>query len=200
MMNNKKDTTIARKLTLEEIITLPKATVLWLVDYNISDESIVWHGVDPVLVCAPGENGALIGGNRYSLVDLHINDQLLNDPNRSIWDREPTKGQLHGISREEYDAIPDELGHIQFTRLAYAITYRGFTFEQISDITGIKLKRIWNILTCRSEIEQCEIVAIRTALDLSDDETRKVFFPEFDGIVYDIGTGCVIQPDGVALI
>ena len=190
----------AKKLTLEEIMTLPKATVLWLVDHNVSDEGIVWHGVDPVLVCAPGENGALIGGNLYSFVDLTINDQLLNDPNRSIWDREPSKRQLHGISREEYDAIPDALGHIQFTRLAYAITYRGFTFEQISDITGIKLKRIWNILTGKSEIVQCEIVALRRALDLTDSETMAVFFQEHNGIRYNIGTGRVILPAEAAQI
>lgn len=178
MMNNRKNVTIAKKLTLEDIKSLPKGAVVWGTSINESDDGIVWHDVLPLLIAVPGENGLLIGGEKQSIFDRDIDDGLLADSDYCIWDSEPARDQLCGITRDEFNDMQDP-AIIQFTRLAYAITYRGFTFEQISDITGIRLKRIWNILTGKSEIEQCEIVAIRSALDLTDDETMAVFFPGF---------------------
>lgn len=199
----------AKKLTLEEIIALPRGSVVWGSFENESDEGVVWHEVDPMMISVPGENGLLIGSDTYSVFERKIDNQLFHDPvveaidpgaNITIWDHEPARKQLRGISREEYDAMPDELEQIQFTRLAYVITNNGFTFEQISDMTGIKVKRLWNILTGKSEIVQCEIVALRRALDLTDDETMAVFFPEHNGIRYDIGIGRVILPAEAAQI
>ena len=199
----------AKKLTLEEIIALPRGSVVWGSFENITNEGIVWYEADPMMVSVPGENGLLIGSDTINVFERNIDDTLFYDPvveaidsdsEFIIWDHEPTKGQLHGISCTEYNAMPDDFELIQFTRLAYAITYRGFTFEQISDMTGIRHKRMWSILTGKSDIEQCEIVAIRDALDLSDDETLKVFFPEHNGIRYDIGSGRVILPAEAAQI
>ena len=95
--------TTARKLTLDEIKALPKASVIWMENQYITDEGIIWYSLDPMMVCVPGENGCLIGGDKHSHFDLDIDDHLLDDS--TMWNMEPAKNQLVGISAAEYDAM-----------------------------------------------------------------------------------------------
>lgn len=172
----KTEMTIARKLTLDEIKELPKATVLWIEFVDETDEGIIWHSVDPVLVCAPGPGGALIGGNKDSFIDLNIDDDLLKN-GRVFWDREPNREQLTGINQDEYDTLTGE-GKIIYPALARAITGQGMTFDRFCDSTGLNYGKFWKALTGQREFVCSEIVAIRTALDLSDNEVNEIFFLE----------------------
>ena len=191
----------AKKLTIEELKALPKASVVWCAFEETDDYGIVWHHSDPAIICEPGEGGMLLGGDKDGYFDHTIDDGLLNLSYLSIWDHEPNDDQLIGISETDYNSVSEDIHtHIQFTTLAAAITSKGVTFETLSDMTGIRVKRIYKILKHMDEISQCEIQAIRRALNLNDDVTRQVFFPEFAGMVYDIRTGILIEPAALAQI
>lgn len=171
------ETNIAKKLSLEEIEALPKASVIWRGYVFNSDEGIVWHSIEPLLVCVPGKDGVLMGGDKNSYVDLVINEHLFDDPTDTYWNQEPTDSQLPGITREEYDAFTEE-NRIVFTGLASAITSKGMTFKGFCKQNGMNYNSFWNAITGNREFLQKEIVAIRTTLELSDDEAREIFFPE----------------------
>lgn len=173
------ETNVAKKLTLEEIEALPKATVIWYAYVNTSDDGVMWHDADPVLICEPGEGGIIYGGDKDSFIDIDISAHMFDDPDVSFWDSEPNRTQLPGITRNEYNALPDPNDDLfTFTSLVTAITSRGMTFEALSDVTGINVNRIYEVLSDQDEIVQWEMVAIRKALKLTDEETKKIFFPE----------------------
>ena len=98
--------TIAKKMTLDEIKTLPRGSVMWAEFNDRTDEGIVWYSLDPVVVCEPGENGCLIGGNKDSFIDRNIDNHLLDD--LTIWSSEPEKEQLSGITQKVYDDLEGE--------------------------------------------------------------------------------------------
>ena len=64
-----------------------------------------------------------------------------------------------------------------FPELAAAITSRRYTFEAFCTLTGFDDIQFWNAITGKRVFEQWEIVEIRTALNLTDDEVMKIFFP-----------------------
>ena len=94
----------AKKLSLEEIKALPKASVVWMQIQYESDDGIKWYSLDPVMVCVPGENGFLIGGDMDCTIGRNIDDQLL-DKDTTIWNMEPDKSQMVGMTAAEYDAL-----------------------------------------------------------------------------------------------
>lgn len=183
-MENKEKTATARKLTLEEIEALPKGSVIWMSWYT-GDEAVVWHDIVPVMVAVPGKDGLLIGGNRESSCDLDIDSDLFDRPYHEYWDSEPDDSQIPGITEEEYNATPDECEDIVFTKLTAEITARGITFDRFCKHIGMSKKRFMDKVTGKKEFMQPELVSIRCALNLTDDETRDIFFPEFEGMKYD---------------
>jgi hypothetical protein len=172
----------AKKLTLEEIKALPRASVIWLVTYNCSDDGVVWHEVDPSLICVAGEGGVICGADNDSTWDFVINDDLFERPYKfEFWNYEPNREQLPGITGDEYNGLPnanDDL--IMLPELAAKITYKGFTFDRFCEQTGLNSKRFWKALIGKREFMQWEIVVIRSELNLSDDDVREIFFPEFE--------------------
>ena len=183
----------ARKLTIEEIKALPFASVIWH-SYVTNDNGVVWHSKLPVVIVMPGEWGHLAGSDEAGLFEADIHDNMFDGYYNAYWTMEPDDDMLPGITKEEYNNTPDIVpDSIVYPQLAEAITSRKITFERLSDMTGIKTKRIADILTGKAEIVQLEIVAIRTALNLSDDETMGIFFPESVGNVYD-SNGRLIEP------
>lgn len=166
--------TTAKKLTLDEIKALPRGSVMWAEFNDRTDEGIVWYSLDPVMVCAPGENGCLIGGDKDSFIDRNIDDHLLDD--FTIWSSEPVKEQLSGITAKEYNDLEGE-EKIVFPELAAAITSRRYTFMSFCEAVNFNYQKFWNAITGKREFEQWEIVTIRTALNLKDDEVMKIFFP-----------------------
>ena len=167
--------TIAKKLTLNEIKALSRGTVLWAEFDDLTDEGIVWYALDPVVICQEGENGCLIGGNKDSIIDRDINDDLLE--NLSLWTSEPNKEQLAGITEQEYNDLTDE-GKIVFPELAAAITSRRYTFEAFCTSAGLDYPKFWNAITGKREFNRHEIITIRSALNLPDEEVMRIFFPE----------------------
>lgn len=189
----------ARKLTLKEIETLPKASVIWMGLETHTDEGILFYDTYPIVVCVAGKNAVLAGADADLCWHIKINAEYFSDKSDySFWNIEPGKAQLIGISADEYNNL-NEKEDIVFHDLATAITSRGITLQALSDMTGIKIERIYKILSDMDEIVQSEIVAIGTALNLSDDEKREIFFPEFVGNVYD-SHGRLIEPAAVAQI
>lgn len=191
------ETTTARKLTLEEIEALPKASVIWLEMDMKDDNGICWHDVLPLLVCVPGKGGVLMGGDRDSFVDFDINDQLMNDPDNHFWSHEPSHDMLPGITRDECNSIHER--DFVFPMLVEAITNRKLTFDRFCELAELNISKFMDALTGKREFMLHEIVAIRTALNLSDDEVRGIFFPEFVGMEYD-QNGYLIKSDAVVLI
>ena len=94
----------AKKMTLDEIKALPKASIVWLEVQYESDDGIKFYSLDPVMVCVPGEDGCLIGGDKHCFINRDIDDQLLDDAT-TIWSMEPDREQLEGMSAAEYDAL-----------------------------------------------------------------------------------------------
>lgn len=100
------NSTIAKKLTLDEIKELPKASVVWMAINWTDEDGIVFHTVDPVMVWRKNKESRLIGSfDNESYIDRSIDDNLLSDPDLSIWDHEPAEEQLEGISEEEYNRL-----------------------------------------------------------------------------------------------
>lgn len=166
----------AKKYSLDEIKTLPRGTVVWTEFNDRTNEGICWYSLDPVVVCFPGENGCLIGGNRDSIIVRNIDDHLLD--NLTIWNHEPNREQLTGITQEEYDSIHDEES-IVFSGLSAAITSRRYTFESFCELAGLNYTDFMDALTGKREFIQREMVVIRSILNLSDSDVKNIFFPDF---------------------
>ena len=163
----------AKKLTLDEIRTLPKASVIWYSYELITDEGIMFHSVDPLMVCAPGDNGRLIGGGKDYDLDLDINKHLFDDPCSALWDSKPCADQLNGISGEEYDAITEKKP-IVFKELATAITSRRYTFIKFCELIEMDYIRFWNKITGYDQFDQHDISAMKKALLLNDGEIMEM--------------------------
>lgn len=177
-MKTTNETNTARKLTLDEIKALPRASVVWCAMRTVSDDGICWFSADPVLVGVAGEGGDLIGSNEAGIIYRVINDELF-DRDVSIWTSEPTPEQAHGITEKEYNALDDPNDDcIKFSALATAITSRGMTLEAFSESIGIKSASFWKAITGKREFVKWEIVKIRVSLQLTDDEVMKIFFPD----------------------
>ena len=175
MNTNEKNTNTARMYTLEEIESLPRGSVTWMAFIIRSDDGIVWHSTFPVLVCVPGPGGLLMGGDYDGYIEQTIDERLLDD--NTYWNYEPSRHQLQGITRQEYDSMK-ETETITNRKLAAAITGKGFTFDRFCTMAGLDCRRLWNGLTGKREFTQEEIVTIRAALDLTDGQLMDIFFPE----------------------
>ncbi len=174
-MKNTENTT-AKKLTLEEIESMPRGSVVWRALVMESDEGIVWHESDPMMICVPGPGGYMLGADENSYYECNIDDRMTADPVDSYWSSEPADDQLSGITKGQYNDLTDE-EKIVNTKLAAAITTRGMTFAQFSESIGMEFTKFWNAITGRREFVQWEIVKIRSALKLTDEEAEEIFFP-----------------------
>ncbi len=183
-MENKEKTATARKLTLEEIEALPFASVIWMSSTN-NDNGVIWTWKLPVVIGCPGTYGIIVGGNDDGIFERYIDEHLFDAPGLCFWDSEPDDSQIPGITEEEYNATPDEYEDIVFTKLTAEITTRGITFDRFCKHIGMSKKRFMDKVTGKKEFMQPELVSIRCALNLTDDETRDIFFPEFEGMKYD---------------
>ncbi len=176
-MKTDKNMNTARKLSLEEIEAMPRGSVVWRSFYTKTDEGIIWHTADPMLVCLPGHGGYLLGADKDSYWEGDIDNSLMSAPDISYWNSEPADDQLRGITKEQYNAMTNE-ELIVNTKLAAAITTRGVLFKELCSMTGMNFNHFWKALTGECEFVRSEIVTIRTVLDLTDDEVLDIFFPE----------------------
>ncbi len=71
---NQNEMKIARQLTAKEISELPKTSVIWLSVNDIAEEGVQYFINVPMLVCAAGDGGTLIGGNKEQTWRFPIND------------------------------------------------------------------------------------------------------------------------------
>lgn len=167
---------IAKKLTLNEIKALPRTSVIWYSCVLTTDEGIMFHYSAPVMVCVPHENGCLIGGDELSIFDRAIDDHLMDD-GITFWDSEPHRKQLPGITDKEYNDLTD-VTRIVFTKLATAITSKGYTFDSFSRATGLNPFQLWKSITGQREFSGKEIEVIVDKLNMSAVDMKEIFFPE----------------------
>lgn len=130
----------ARKLTLEEIKNLPKASVIWREQFTEDEESgFVFYQLEPMLVCVPGECGVLAWANKYSFLDLTIDEDLLSG--RSFWDKEPDQDMIQGVPESDFDRFINASPLDDFTfpqkQLLSTITRAGFSVPRFCQETGI---------------------------------------------------------------
>lgn len=94
----------AKKLTVQDIINLPKASVIWKEEHHFDENyNIGYYELFPMLVCVPGENGVLAWACKSYYCHLFINENLI-DENTSFWDCEPDPDMIsNDISETEYD-------------------------------------------------------------------------------------------------
>lgn len=163
---------IARKLTLEEIKSLPFASVIWCA-YVTNDSGVIWHTKMPVVIVSPGEDGLLAGADEAGIYEVNVNDNMLDYPRDSFWTLEPDDAMLPGITREEYNEIPGELEKIVCPKLAEAITSRKITFEKICDQAGIDFGHFVNAMTGKEDFTCGELASIARKLNTTVDE---IFF------------------------
>lgn len=188
----------AQQLTVDNITAMPERSWFWYAFNDIDEEGICWHCIVPMMIKRAGFGGSLIGFTEGGEIGFDINNGLTEIMDCSFWNTLPDHSMLLGISEREYNKIT--IGkRIMFTSLATAITSRGLSFDKLCEMTGISLKRLYRILTDENQIVQHEMVAIRSVLGLTDDETRKTFFPEFAENKYD-SYGNLIKPVALAQI
>ncbi len=173
-----------RKLSLDEIISLPKASVIWREEHFCpgGNQGLDFYQLEPMLVCVPGKNGVLAWANTETFQELRINRSLINE-RRSFWNAEPDPIFItSGIPESDYDQfinnfegdIPHE---IDDSRLLYEITHRGFTVGLFSQATGIKLERLINILLDPDLLMVSELEKIVDVLSLNAAQATAIFFP-----------------------
>lgn len=162
----------AKKLTLEQLESLPLGAVVWRSTEEINEEGIAWHYVAPVMVYEPGKDGALVGGFANCGYFGSSMADILYDPTISFWNIKPDDWQLIGLSEEEYNAWPVE--KMTFFDLAKAITLRKKTLDEVAQLSGVSIKRLVEILT-GSQITSEEVFAIADALHLSLEMIEKIF-------------------------
>lgn len=177
---------IARKLTLEEIKALPKATVIWFALEQTGDTGVIWHSVYPCVVCASGENGMIIGGNKEEIFCRDITDTMLDESDISFWDHEPNDIQLIGINEKEYNSFDFHEEDIIFPALAAAITSRRISFKRFCDMAELDKKQFAKAITGQREFAAWDIEKISQVLNLTDSETDELFS---SGKIIDITTG-----------
>ena len=177
-----------KRLTLNEIISLPKASVIWREEHDCDEESgFNFYELEPMLVCVAGEGGVLAYANKDSFVDLDINDKLITEQ-RMFWDEKPGAELITGGLPIEYY---DEQFHIQrvaLKGLLSEITKAGYTLEHFSQETAITPDDLQAVLTGKRELAPEEKEIVCALLNITDDHV-------FD----DTGKGRIIEMKRAAL-
>ena len=180
-----------KNLTLQEIIALPKASVIWREEHTSDDISgHEFYEVEPMLVCVAGEGGVLAFANKDSFLDLDIDENLITDYRR-FWDEEPDESMItEGVPVEDYNTFCERFNILTFARpgLLSAITKKCYTVEQFCERSGISLEDMRSALIGEKELTPAEKETICSLLNITDDHV-------FD----DIRKGRIIEMKKAAL-
>ena len=161
-----------KRLTLNEIISLPKASVIWREEHTYDDESgYNWYEAEPMLVCVAGEGGVLAYANKDSVLDLDINESLITDE-RMFWDEEPGAELITGgLPIALYDTFEERSGirRVALKGLLSEITKAGYTFDHFSQETAIAPDDLRSVLIGERELTPAEKEIVCALLNVSDD-------------------------------
>lgn len=100
------NTNTAHQLTLAELEALPLGSVIWISFIYEEKNGVVWHSIWPVMVCATGKDGYIIGGDRDSIFDWDIASLLKEG--FTAWSMKPDDSMIPGITEEEFNALSEE--------------------------------------------------------------------------------------------
>lgn len=176
----------AKKLTTEEILSLPLGSVVWYEEhcsYDNPEQDI--HGIPfyflyPLMVAGEGADFTLIGAREGCCPDYWGADAV---PLMVIWDRKPNRKQLKGFDHWDIDAIPEE-------------TLREMTAEQGTGLTALKSRINWEYgsvsafahriginprsmlrkLNGTAEFKAHEMTSIVKTMHFSNPEANRYFF------------------------
>ena len=120
-----------KKLTLAEIESLPKASVIWREQHATGGEKtgIDHYLIEPMLICVSGKGGVLAWADKHSCAYYDIDESLIND-HRIFWSAEPETDMISaGVPDSYYDQLvldyKDDFEKLEESRLIYEITHRG---------------------------------------------------------------------------
>ena len=177
-----------KRLSLENIESLPKASVIWREEHIITsggNSGVEYFQLQPMMIGVPGKKGVLCYADLDGYIILDIDENLITDT-RFFWDAEPDPAVItSGIPEEEYNNLwdsseygYDDLQKMEDSRIVYAITKRGFTLDMFSQASGISKARLIMILRDPAQLTVSELDVFKQFLSLSADEAMNLFFTE----------------------
>ena len=102
---------IARRMTAEEILSLPQGSVVWYEDRFIYDNAeegvcgIPAYFLYPIMVAEAGKDFALIGAREGCCPQTWLPKDL---PFMVIWDKKPDRKQLKGFYHWDIDSLSED--------------------------------------------------------------------------------------------
>ena len=161
-----------KRLSLSEIISLPKASVIWREEHTYDDESgYNFYEAEPMLVCVAGEGGVLAYANKESVLYLDIDGELITD-SRKFWDAEPGAELITGgLPVKYFDTFNERNGirRVALKGLLSEITKAGYTLDHFSQETAIAFDDLRSVLVGERELTPEEKEIVCALLNVSDD-------------------------------
>lgn len=161
-----------KRLSLSEIISLPKASVIWREEHTHDDESgYNFYEVEPMLLCVAGEGGVLVYANKDSVLDLDIDENLITDE-RKFWDEEPGRELIEGgLPVKYFDSFNERynIRRVALKGLLSEITKTGYTLDHFSQETAIALDDLRSVLIGEKELSPAEKEIMCALLNVTDD-------------------------------
>lgn len=161
-----------KQLSLSEIISLPKASVIWREEHNYDDESgYNYFEIEPMMIGAAGQGGTLCFANQDTFLFLDIDESLITDE-RKFWDEEPGSELITEDLPVEYFNNFEErfnVRRVAVKGLLSAITKAGYTLDRFSLETGISLDDLRSVLIGEREPAQKEKEIVCALLNVTDD-------------------------------
>ena len=177
----------AKRMTLQEIEAMPKASVIWFELHSLDDSDTFaeYYNIYPAMIAAPGENGVICWGSSDEYGVLEINNELINN-DRLFWDHEPDKDMIfRGIPADIYNNMHIYPESETAKRLMTAITSRGYEINRFYSLSGVDESEFMQIIQGEREPDLSEIQQISGTLHLDEAEMRSIFYAN----VFDIKTG-----------
>lgn len=161
-----------KRLSLSEIISLPKASVIWREEHTYDDESgYNYFEIEPMMIGAAGQGGTLCFANQDTFLFLDIDESLITDE-RKFWDEEPGSELITGGLPVEYYNSFDErynIRRVALKGLLSEITKTGYTLDHFSQETAISLDDLRSVLIGEKELLPEEKEIICALLNVTDD-------------------------------
>lgn len=179
----------ARRMTAEEVLSLPLGAVVWYEDrysYTNAEEGI--YGIPiyflyPVMV-ADDKDFTLIGALEGSLPRCYHPADVLTYMH--IWDKKPEHKQIRGFYHWDLDTIPDdklrEMSDKQGTglpALKKRILWEYGSIGACAYRLGMNAHTLGKKLNGKAEFTVTEINAIRNDMAFERPETMRYFFADF---------------------
>lgn len=184
-----KTTNTARKMTVDEIISLPQGAVVWYEEhfsYDCSEDGVCgipFYFLYPIMVATDEDEDFMMIGARYGCEPECWRANTLQDMN--IWNRKPSRNQLQGLNHWDIDDIPketlqkmsDEQGN-GLTALKKRILWEYGSINAFANRIGLNASTLANRLTGKTEFKYHEIVSIMEALGVGSAQIQRYFFSD----------------------